>query len=396
MRRTVVALPLLVLSALASLALPDSAAAIPAFARKYSVSCTLCHAPAPRLKAFGEEFAGRGFRMEEPGAVPEPTAEPPRGTTPTGDVLLQLPDNLPLAVRVEAHGAYAESADAEIDFESPWVFKLLSGGPIAPKISYYAYFIIEQGDVTGLEDAYLQFSKLFGSGVDLLVGQFQVSDPLFKRELRLSRADYEIYRVRVGQARANLTYDRGLMFLATAPGEVDLAFQVVNGNGITEGEFDNDSNKNLALRLSRDFGAVRFGLFGYRGEEDGPTGAQSDEIVYWGPDLTLTPHADWELNLEYLERSDDDPLFSGTGAATDFDTRGGFAELLWFPAGLDGRWSLTTLYNRVDSDDPAAERDDLALSVGYLMARNIRFVGEVGRDLLDGSNRASVGVVAAF
>jgi len=47
------------------LAAAGDAAAIPAFARKYRISCTTCHAPAPRLKAFGEEFAGRGFRMEE-------------------------------------------------------------------------------------------------------------------------------------------------------------------------------------------------------------------------------------------------------------------------------------------------------------------------------------------
>jgi hypothetical protein len=395
MRRTV---PLASLLAFAvfSLALPDAADAIPAFARKYGVSCTLCHAPAPRLKAFGEEFAGRGFRMQEPGAPAAPEGEPPRGTTPTGDALLELPDRLPLAVRIEAHGAYREDADAEADLESPWVFKLLSGGPLAPKISYYAYFIIEQGDVAGLEDAYLQFSKLFGGGIDLLVGQFQVSDPLFKRELRLSRADYEIYRVRVGKARANLTYDRGLMFLGTAPGEVDIAFQVVNGNGIPEGEFDNDSNKNLALRLSRGFGPLRFGLFGYRGEEDGPAGVHSNEIVYWGPDLTVTPHPDWELNLQYLERSDDDPEFLGGGAARELDTSGGFAELLWFPDGIDGRWSVAALYNRVDSDDPAAERDDLALSIGYLTARNIRFVGEVGRDRQLEANRASIGIVAAF
>jgi len=396
MRRTALALPLLSLAALASLALPDPAGAIPAFARKHGVSCTLCHAPAPRLKAFGEEFAGRGFRMQEPGAPAEVEAEPPRGTTPTGDALLELPDRLPLAVRIEAHGAYREDADAETDFEAPWVFKLLSGGPLAPKISYYAYFIIEQGGVEGLEDAYLQFSKLFGSGVDLLVGQFQVSDPLFKRELRLSRADYEIYRVRVGQARANLTYDRGLMLLATAPGDVDVAFQIVNGNGIPEGEFDNDSNKNLALRLSRGFGPLRCGFFAYRGEEDGPAGVHADEIVYWGPDLTLTPHPEWELNLQYLERSDDDPFYLGPVAARELDTRGGFAELHWFPHGLDGRWSMTALYNRVDSDDPAADRDDLALSIGYLTARNIRFVGEIGRDRLAGANRASFGVAAAF
>lgn len=373
----------------------DEAAAIPAFARKYGVSCTLCHAPAPRLKAFGEEFAARGFRMQEPPAEAKPAEEPPPGTKPTGDPLLELPVDLPLAVRIEGHGAWQESAAAESDLEAPYVFKLMSGGPISPKISYYAYFIIEKGEVEGLEDAYLQFSKLFGSGVDLLLGQFQVSDPLFKRELRLSRADYEIYRVRVGDARANLTYDRGLMFAGTAPGDLDVVLQVVNGNGIPHGEFDNDSNKNLALRLSRGFGAVRAGLFGYFGDEEGGVENASDEIRYWGPDLTISPHANWEMNLQYLERTDDNPFFLA-GGASEVETRGGFAEVLYFPQGMEGRWSVVALYNRVESDDPAAEFEDVALSVGYLMARNIRFVGEVGRDLASDRNRASIGVVAAF
>ena len=42
------------------------AEAIPAFARKYQFSCSTCHAPAPRLKPFGEAFAARGFRLEDP------------------------------------------------------------------------------------------------------------------------------------------------------------------------------------------------------------------------------------------------------------------------------------------------------------------------------------------
>jgi len=395
MRRYLVATLALLAIAVGLVAVPEEAGAIPAFARKYNVSCSLCHAPAPRLKAFGEEFAARGFRMQEPPERAEPAAEPPKGTLPTGDPLLQLVDTLPLAVRMEGHGAWNEGAGAEDDFETPYVFKLMSGGPISPKISYYAYFIIEKGEIEGLEDAYLHFSKLFGSGVDLLFGQFQVSDPLFKRELRLSRADYEIYKVRVGDARANLTYDRGAMLAATAPGDLDVVLEVVNGNGIPHGEFDNDSNKNLALRLSKDFGAVRAGLFGYRGRENGAGGEVSDEIVYWGPDLTVAPGSNWELNLQYLERRDDNPFFLDSGVAS-LETRGGFAELLFFPGGIDGRWSVVALYNRVDSDDPEAEREDLALSVGYLVARNIRVLGEVGRDLGSDTNRASIGVVAAF
>ena len=42
--------PALALAAAAALLAPLDAEAIPAFARKYKVSCTTCHAPFPRLK----------------------------------------------------------------------------------------------------------------------------------------------------------------------------------------------------------------------------------------------------------------------------------------------------------------------------------------------------------
>jgi hypothetical protein len=46
---------------------PDSAHAIPYFARKYNVSCSQCHVQPPKLNAFGEEFRSRGYQM--PGLV---------------------------------------------------------------------------------------------------------------------------------------------------------------------------------------------------------------------------------------------------------------------------------------------------------------------------------------
>ncbi|MBE0618340.1 MAG: hypothetical protein IH608_10505, partial [Proteobacteria bacterium] len=43
--------------------LPNQAQAIPAFARKYKFTCAMCHAPFPRLTAFGQQFAANGFQM---------------------------------------------------------------------------------------------------------------------------------------------------------------------------------------------------------------------------------------------------------------------------------------------------------------------------------------------
>jgi hypothetical protein len=50
---------------LVSLLLPENGDAIPAFARRYKISCTTCHAPIPKLKPYGDEFAGNGFVIPE-------------------------------------------------------------------------------------------------------------------------------------------------------------------------------------------------------------------------------------------------------------------------------------------------------------------------------------------
>ena len=73
--------------------------AIPAFARKYQISCQVCHSPVmPRLKAFGDEFAGNGFRMTK--------YESPRYFIPTGDEKLSLFRELPLAIRMDGFASY--------------------------------------------------------------------------------------------------------------------------------------------------------------------------------------------------------------------------------------------------------------------------------------------------
>jgi|CXWL01.1.fsa_nt_gi hypothetical protein len=384
------ALALLAVVALA-LIWPDQAGAIPAFARKYQISCNTCHAPFPRLKPYGEEFAARGFRMEDA------AKEPSRATYDVGDPLLKLPRDLPLAVRLDAQASFADDGEDRVDFEWPWSLKLLSGGPLTEKISYYFYAILEQGESIKLEDTFLQFNALFGLPVDLMLGQFQVSDPLFKRELRLERNDYAIFKTRVGEVPTNLTYDRGLVLTWHAPGEVEVIGQLLNGNGIDaaeNGNFDDNKLKNTALRLARQFGPVRVGALGYWGKESLPDGP-STRVTYLGPDLSVAFTERWQLNAIYLERTDEDPFLVGRHGS-DLKTRGGFAELLFLPQGADGRWALAALYNKVDSDVVGSEVENVSLTLGYLLARNLRASGEVFRDLDRDANRLSFGLVTAF
>jgi hypothetical protein len=383
-RRVLALLPLAAVAA--TVALPTPAEAIPAFARRYRFSCTTCHAPFPRLKPYGEEFAGRGFALE-------PGAEPARATVDLGDPLLDLPREFPLALRFDAFGTVNDSSP-ELDFQTPWIFKLLAGGRIADKVGFYAYYILEQGEPGKIEDAYLQISDVFGLPVNLLAGQFQVADPIAKRELRLERLDYEILRTRVGESVVNLTYDRGVA-ITTGVGPVSAYASVTNGNGIEGaegGRFDTDSFKNVSLHLSGDVGPVRVGAFGYWGRErrDGV----DDTMVYWGPQATVSLTEMLDLSAVYLERYDSNPRFGPVDE--DLVTRGGFVEALFLPAGADGRWVLVALYNLVRSDDDAADAESAALSLQWLFRRNVRLTTEVDRDFERDAWSGSVGTSAAF
>jgi len=382
----------------------DTASAIPAFARKYRVSCSLCHAPAPRLTAFGEAFGGNGFAFA-PG-------EEPRDTIDTGDELLLLNQSLPLAVRLDAFMQAFTNAEADatkFDFQTPYGIKLLTGGQLAKNVSWYMYFFLaERGEVAGLEDAYIQFTDIGGSGISLIAGQFQVSDPLFKRELRLEFEDYQLYRIRVGDAHADLTYDRGFMALASPWKGGDLIGQVVNGRGLDAADdakrFDRDDWKTYSLRFSQDVGPLRLGAFGYWAKE---RNADADNtIAMYGPDLTLTVNPNVEINAQYLRRTDSNPFYVFEDAAeTDVDAV--MAELIWGPQGPTGRWFLTALYNRVESDQTVFQvrqgesgllslYDAVAFGATYLMGRNLRLMGEFQWDLEREGARFTTGVVAAF
>lgn len=384
------------------LAPAKEAEAIPSFARKYGVSCSLCHQPAPRLTPFGEDFAANGFQFA--------LDEAPVDTLDVGDDELRLMRSIPLAMRLDAYvQGLTGSPGPAADLQAPWLIKLLSGGQIADRVSYYLYFFMsERGEVAGLEDAYVQFSDLAGTGVDLLVGQFQVSDPLFKRELRLEYEDYQAYRVRVGETRADLTYDRGIL-AAYSPWEGgDLSLQVLNGRGLDEaGEgkvYDGDDWKNVAVRLSHDLGRLRVGGFGYFGAES--SDGLDSEIRIWGPDVTVAMTPRVELNAQFLRRTDEHPFFTGvTEPETEVDM--GFAELVWSPQGVAGPWYFTALYNHVDADAPVftirqGEEGFLqryragAVGANYMMARNLRLTGEVQYNLDREGFRFVAGFMSAF
>ncbi len=389
---------IVILLLLALTAVPSAhAGAIPAFARRYKVSCMLCHNPVPALNDFGEQFAANGFRLAP--------REVPGDTLVTGDPLLTLVQDLGLAFRLDAYVRAYANGNVSTDFETPYTLKILSSAPLSKSISYYFYaFLFERGEVGGVEDAFITFDNIAGKPADLSIGQFQVSDPLFKRELRLEYEDYAIYRVRMGDSPVDLTYDRGLLAAVDVLG-FGVTGQALNGNGRGPAQpnrrFDNDFGKNFALHLTRDLTSwFRLGAFGYFGRTTSES--VQNETTMLGADATIA-HDPFELNLQYLHRNDDRPTFEIPGSSTDVD--GGFAELLVRPRG--SRWHGFALYNLVNASDPLLslrlgesaplERyESVTGGVGYLLRRNFRVTGEATYDIEQGGGRWALGFVSAF
>ncbi len=372
-----------------SFVLPESISAIPAFAREHKVSCTTCHSVFPRLKDYGDEFAGNGFIMKE--------AFNNRNFVKSGDDRLLLNKTFPLAVRMEAFGSYDESKDVEYDLQSPWGIKLLSGGTLYKDIGYYFYFYMyERGEVAGIEDAYIHFDNVFDSHLDIMVGQFQTSDPLMKRELRLTYEDYMIYKTRIGLSNIDLAYDRGILFAyGLEQTGTDIIGMITNGNGKPEAEdrrLDTDNHKNLGFRVNQNINDIlSVGGYYYFGKEKYPDNDQINDVTYYGADFYIGLE-NIELTAQYLNRNDSNPVFGN--AHKDVNTDGYIAELVFSPDMNNSKYYITALYNYIDSD--LYKYQTATLSYTYLVARNLRLIGEYTYDLENEHNRFILGVIGAF
>ncbi len=375
--------------------------AIPAFARKYQISCQVCHSPAmPALKAFGDDFAGAGFRMTD--------YESPRYFINTGDERLSLLRELPLAIRIDGFATLNFDNQGTVDFGAPFVVKILSGGELSDKLSYYFYFLFnERGTIAGLEDAFLMYSDAFGTGINFYVGQFQASDPLFKGELRLTLEPYKIYGIKPEGSSVDLKYDRGIMFDKSFGSGTTIVGEIVNGCGLREASegylFDKDKYKNFMLRLSQSIGeSVSLGFFGYTGKEvisDNTPDPYTSEIRMYGPDIAINIDGKLMINAQYMWRTDSE-AFEATSEEmmSEVGTSGGFAEIIYASKGDMSKWYLAGLFNLVNSQIEEFDYQSATLHVGHLFRRNVRLVAE-GTYVFSGINpyaKASLGFVSAF
>ncbi len=358
--------------------------AIPSFARKYGFSCEVCHAPIPHLKDFGEEFMANGYQI--------PDKEPTRAYRDTGDPILLLQRELPLAIRFDGYISYEPNSEITSDIKAPYVMKILSGGNISKSISYYTYFLLTEEGKVGLEDGYISFNNVFKMPISIVFGQYRVSDPIKPSELRMTFEDYKIYKFKVGESYANLSYDRGIMATLSTKKGTEVVLQIVNGNGIDTPEiFDNDNYKNFAWRIAHSFDDLKIGLTGYLGKEEKE--GRINNLSYLGPDIHIKTQKIRAL-IQFLQRWDTNPLFEKDGKK--IRSEAWIGEIIFSPYGENGRLFLVFLYNRLRSQFNPADYQVATFNVSFLIRRNLKWMNEISFDLDKDRHKFATGFVLAF
>ena len=365
------------------MALPRAGETIPAFARKYGISCNVCHKAVPHLNAFGQQFAEGGYIF----------GDVDQGTLTTGDDELHLPEYPPVAFRFTFWGEGRTFGEARADFQAPYAVKILSGAPLGERVRFYSYVIFEKGEPPRFEDAWVELHNLPGE-ISLTLGQFQISDLMFMREVRLTRSDYMIYRVAPAGNGFALTYHRGILlglpWFSTVLG-------VVNGNGIGEAEpiggpgsarpyrdFDNNADKVFFGHTVLPLPGLPVGLFGLWGQ-DGMTDSagvlRTNRFIRAGVDIAYDAGA-WDVFFQGLWGEDENPYYQAGGVKKTF--YGGFAGLNWvgsYPV------VISLLANFVDSPENdvtyrAIRTRTVAINLSHYLYRNARVFLELQGDVL--------------
>lgn len=157
-----------------------SVAAIPAFARKYNLSCSACHTAWPELNAFGQRFKDRGYQLGNDRDSP----------------IWQNPSYIPLAFRTTP-GWRMERATNQVTAADPAGGTTLtqSGfdiggadflmlGTLYKDVTFGFVPTFEDGEGVGIETAFLRLDNLFKSSwVNLKVGKFELDNLLSEKRI---------------------------------------------------------------------------------------------------------------------------------------------------------------------------------------------------------------------
>lgn len=312
MRKTLV----LGLVALAWLVAAQTAQAIPAFARRYAVSCRFCHEGFPKLSDAGRRFKERGFRM----------------ASEDGFDARSWIRSVPVVLRGWGNQLLVENGD---DFTSGYL-KAVSAGNLGRRLSYWVddAILITEGDdnFTHVEpdNAWARLELLTGERLYLRAGRFELELP-FTQTRTPHLFSYDIFNVSSGFESDSIGgYQDGAEIGGSFRNAWRWSAAVVKGrNSAAAAAFSDDVGRfdaNVYVRLSRRVERSRFGALAYFGRSRlarSPAIVWDNKLQRWGADANI-----WagKLNLygAFLHGRDSNPFANaanprGTGRAQSFD-----------------------------------------------------------------------------
>jgi len=314
--------------------LPSTAAAVPVFARKYGVNCTLCHSAYPRLNDFGTRFRMNGYQL--PGKESEERT------------VLETP--APFAARISGgfdlvrqYGAASPEDVTQFRLEG---LDLLSAGVLGRHLGYLAVYVPPipaarglAGQEGTLEMASAVFRHLGTSWLNLRVGRFEPAYVAFSAKRQLSASPYEIYGFASPGGPAMDETQEGLELWGWGRGGVRYAAGWVNG---ASSNLLRDVPADAYLRLWYVLGegegqtaGQRLGITGQVGlaRPQANQAAAREAFFRVAADASLNLRQ-WNLALQAVWTRDPASLWAAGGVApsgTALDIWGGFAELSFMP-----------------------------------------------------------------
>jgi hypothetical protein len=157
------------------------AQAVPAFGRKYDLSCNSCHTREPRLNSFGQRFQENGYQMpgtEDGGTTLKNLFGGPLDGATLGEVTNFFAVRLRGEVRQADFKADAGATD-DVDIVVPTIINLFFAGTATKNISFFLegeYNDEEEGEDLGFERVILVFDNLGGHQLaNFKIGKFDPS-----------------------------------------------------------------------------------------------------------------------------------------------------------------------------------------------------------------------------
>jgi hypothetical protein len=196
--------------------LPKTAHAIPAFARKYNVPCSLCHVAFPKLNDFGNTFRDNGYQMGTDVDLPEKHDE---GFWPIAFRTTVGYQAATITNQTKLDHTLGRGRTGGVGFTG---LDILSFGTLARDISYsvvYTPFLEGAGFDTGsdvadsnLESAWVRFDNLFHTSLlNLKIGKFEIDVPFSEKRSVTLNTPYVVYHYTSGSPYSvNLANDSNL------------------------------------------------------------------------------------------------------------------------------------------------------------------------------------------